>query len=327
MEIYQDRFISFPVHIVIRNHNWHIDSIPREWRTLTKSIVINDNNDKIYHTGILTGRKSKITVIKYNTFSSAPEGTLCIKTMDSYKYAIYNYESSLHSIYRPAGSILNDGCYILTGYNFKITENAPIAKMPQTMLDSLQEEQANREDIYDDRMIELVSIIPALWFDDIKNVNYIIDVMKSIRSTDVIRINTLRKILMRKCDSYNERDMISRIEYDDTYEKKKITLASLKKVISAMDRRKYELWARKWKPRTAKRLRYREGDLVLLAEVRKYYYNKELQERLERNTNLQIIRKSICKSCRNLFKVGCCDQYNKKNKSSAFYVLNGYLSY
>jgi len=150
--------------------------------------------------------------------------------------------------------------------------------------------------------------------------------MKSIPSVNVIRINTMRKLLSRRCDLFKERAMIERIQSDPTYNQKKVTLAALQKIIRSDYRQQYESWSRKWSPRAAQRLRYKEGCIVKLSEVNEIFSKRSLHERLDKNPQLQIVRKNICKSCKKLHKVGCCNNYSTSNRSSAMFILNGYLS-
>jgi len=148
-----------------------IDSMPRKWRSLTKSILFeNPYYEERYitsyfyqHMGILTGRKSGITVIEYNYYSSDKMKTLCVRTCMLHKCVIYQYEPLLHSIYSSSGSILNDGCCIFFGYSYKITEDMPITKMPDSVLSKLLTDQNNRDDkIYHTRIFELMMILPDI---------------------------------------------------------------------------------------------------------------------------------------------------------------------
>jgi len=150
--------------------------------------------------------------------------------------------------------------------------------------------------------------------------------MKSINTVNIIRINTMRKLLTYRYDLFRERDMINRLQCEPTRDQKRITLASLQKIIRDIDRPKYEAWTRKWNPRAAKQLLYKEGCITKLSEVNECYNKQSLQELLKKNSKLHIVKKNTCKSCKKLHRVGCCTNYNRRNCSSAMFVLNGYLS-
>ncbi len=340
MEKYQNRFITFPVHMFSDNGGRmpftenKIDYIPKKWRKLVKSIPFkNGYYDENYmtsyfyqHMGILTGRKSNITVIEYNYIPSTKMNTLCIKTLMGHKYVIYKHEPLLHSIYNESGSVLNNGCCIFYGYNYQIIEDMPIAKMPNSIFEDLMHKQNNRNATIDRRMLELMMILPEEYFEDKCNIDYLIDVMKSVQSSNTIRINTLRKLFTYKYDLFRERYMVDRVNNEATYDQKKVTLASLKKTIAAMNKRDYESWSRKWMPRMATRLRYREGSLVKLSEVNEIYDKPALKERMQKNDRFCIVKKNICKSCKKLHKTGCCSEYNRINYTTALFILNGYIA-
>jgi len=92
MDKYQNEFITFPVHMLSDNGGRmpftenKIENMPRKWRKLTQSITFTnppydvryDNSYCYQHMGILTGRKSGITVIEYNHHSMDKTNTLCV---------------------------------------------------------------------------------------------------------------------------------------------------------------------------------------------------------------------------------------------------------
>jgi hypothetical protein len=343
--------ISFPVQlggdyaIKMRFSERRLEWIPPKWRSLSSSIPVRrfEYDGKAppanyKHIGILTGKQSNITVIECdNLFMRKLVGdesfdTLRVRTIHMKHYYYFQYEESLNSIYKlihgmREASVWNDGCCVFTGWQYQVINNAPICKMPNSVLGILQNAQNTRCNKYDVKIYELMNILPDDWFDDSKKVNMLIDVINNVPSLiDDVKINTMRKLLRERCDKFNEELMVRKIPRIMTIRERQVGVAFLKKIVRRLNRQMYEAWYHKWNGRGDEPLKYRKDSLAKLKDVKAIYSKAELADMMKRHSTFKIVKRNICKSCKQLHHAGCCDEYSSTNRSSAMFIMNAYLS-
>jgi len=196
----------------------------------------------------------------------------------------------------------------------------------QPVIDMIRNEQnrVSKPEIINIKLFELMMLLPDYLFSEN---DIIIRLIYAMRNDNIVfgraYIDILHKLFTLRAPQYLY--MIFTKDRSD-YNQRKSTVAAIKKIVYHHNRKGFEAWARKWKPSTANQLRYRAGTIVKLSDVLAIYDKKALSERMAKNPRLVIARKHICKSCKKLHYTGCCSEYSSSNRSSAMFILNGYLS-
>ena len=328
--------------------------MPPKWHLLKTGIPIRHREyaDNVppasyRHIGILTGKRSNITVIQCSSsYMKKITGldsidTLCVvRGCNSFYY--FEYEESLHSIYGlihggDIASVWNEDCCVFAGWRYKVQEDSPISKMPNSVLAIFQDAQNKRKQQYDLKMYELMNLLPDDWFNDLeegkmnvlesKHIRMLIHVVKNAPIiTDEVRLNTLRKLLRDRWDYLHEYTMICRFNDLMTYKERQIGVAVLKKLARDLNRNGYEAWSHKWSGRIDDKLKYKKGALVKLKDVKQFYDKASLSRVMKRHPKLEIVKKHICKSCKQLLHTKCCADYHRFNQSTTMFIMNGYLA-
>jgi CRISPR/Cas system-associated protein Cas10 (large subunit of type III CRISPR-Cas system) len=105
-----------------------------------------------------------------------------------------------------------------------------------------------------------------------------------------------------------------------------ITLGSIKNAIRAHDPRGYKQWQFRWDRSVKKKLVYKKGATISMQDAKVIFmsqWDKLKPEALSRvNPNIKVVTKPICKSCKCIHRMSCCEEYSRKNKSSRLYIMN-----
>jgi hypothetical protein len=198
--------------------------------------------------------------------------------------------------------------------------------MPDSVLSKLEDTQAKHDMQYDVRMHELMNLLPDKWFNDKKNINLLIDITRNTYIvSDVVRINTLCKLFYERWDAFDEKSMILEPK-KLTYKQQQINISTLQKIVRSFNIKGYEIWARKWYTSSALHLRYRKDSLVKLSKVKAIFDKPTLTTIMANHPKFKIVRRMVCKSCNQPHIRGCCDEYNRTNRSTASLIMNAYLA-
>ena len=338
-----ENFIKFPVdlemHEVSRMHGHPklkktVTAMHKNWRDLKQSVSIDHHK----HHGILTGARNNLTVIdlgddydlkQFNTRST-------YNTMDVYtpfygRHVYFLYEEKLKSIYNiiPGVSIINDNRCVFFGEGYKIQNQKTITKMPRDLFDFLYERQLSNPPTLpiDNKCYELLNILSDKWFDDHDFTMMLVCAMRNEMMVEDKRLSTLQCLMESRSDYYSEPMLISDFNIPMNSRQKRFGMCALTKIIKEECTDEYEEWAAKWKKKkTAKpkvKMVCKEGGLTKLADLKANYKGELTAEKLlKMNRSYTICQKNICKSCKSLYILGCCKNYNQKNKTSCQFVNN-----
>ena len=339
--IMNEHFLKFPVSLEFLQmksqsrfmkcrKEKRVVSMYRNWKSLTESISV----EGFDHHGIHTGEKNKITVIDFAAGNEHLDvlddiKTLKVETPSGGVYCIFHYEEKLHSIYNALNgvSILNDNNCIFFGRDYNVLNSHPVAKMPETLFDTLYKEQQERpESIIDQKFYELFSILGYEWFNDYDLIMKLIHVLRNeFSSNGTSHISIIRKLLVERSDMYHELLLIRMYGLPMNYKQQRFGTCALTKIIKKGYPIQYEEWLRKWDPKKlsrAPKLIFKEGSLVKLSDITKRYKNMNAEKLLKLNSNFTISRKNICKSCLQHHIAKCCSKYQRTAHTTCQFVNN-----
>jgi hypothetical protein len=340
-----DSLISFPVeidfklsldenrkNIVIKN----ILTIYPNWKRLTESIPLDKMDGTTVHNyGILTGKINNITVLDVDkclaSFGDLGVDTTYVRTPNGGFHKIFQYEPTLHTIYNIAGgiSVYNDNACIFGGKNYTLIEDYPIAKMPPTLLQFLQMSQDKLETPMDDGLYELLSILPTRDFnDDILVQRIIFGMRNKISLNATIAKNTIGKLLQQRSDTFNQTKLNNWFETPMSSIEKKITLNPFIKKIEKEYPQQYEAWIlshRVKKSDIARRIKFKRGNMLRLSDIQSINNHLTAFQICLLDRRFEAIKLIVCKSCNNKHKVGCCNKYNRTNRTTATFIENARL--
>ena len=336
-----EHFLKFPVSLEILQTKGQsrfmkcrklkkVVSIHKNWKQLTQSISV----EGYAHHGIHTGVKNKITVIDFAAGSEHMDilddiKTLKVETPSGGVYCIFHYEQRLQSIYNALKgvSIINDNNCIFFGRDYNVLNSHPIAKMSETLFDTLYEEQQKRpEETIDQKFYELFSIMGYEWFNDFE---YITQMIHVLRNENVSRrkrlIAVVRKLMEERSDMYHERSFMRMYDLPMNSKQQRFGLCAFKKLIQEAYPNEYEEWIQTWDHKKVARkpkLIFKEGALMKLSDITNRYKTMTAEKLLKLNSAFNISRKHICKSCLDLHKVKCCSEYQRTARTTCQFVNN-----
>lgn len=349
MNIFSDMIsslISFPVkidfklaldanrkNIVLKN----ILAIYPNWRGLTESVPLNKlDGTMIMNHGILTGKINNITVLDVDkclaSFGDLGVDTTYVRTPNGGFHKIFKYEPTLHTIYNIAEgiSIYNDNACIFGGENYTLIEDYPVAKMPDTLLQFLQMTQEKLETPINDELYDLFSILPNMDFnDEILMQRIVIGMRNKISLNKDIAKNTIRKLLQQRCDTFNHVRLDNWFESPMSSLEKKITLVPFIKRIEKEYPQQYEAWMLSHhvkKSDMARRIKYKPNELLKLSDVQSINNHLTAFQICMLDRRFEAIKLIVCKSCYNKHKLGCCNKYNRTNRTTAVFIKNARLA-
>lgn len=329
-----DNLIKFPVQLKVLSNKGdkQVVSIHSKWKQLNDSASVAESDNY----GVLTGSKNQITVIDFNGvneelfMNSRGIRMFNIQTPSGGVHFYFQYEEKLKSIYNtmPGVSVINDGGCAFFGTNYRLLNNAPITKMPQMLFDTLYEQQTNRPiESVDQEIYELFDILSDEWFERSNLTMNVIHALRNQMMADSTRLATIRQLLFDRSDCYHERLLEHYLNSPMNSQQTRITVCGLTKLIKRDYPEHHEEWFNKWKakkvPARKMKMKYKEGGLVKLSDL-KAIYNGNLTASIliKKNIEFTISKKNICKSCQNIHKKGCCDHYQYKMYSTCNFVNN-----
>ena len=284
------------------------------------------------HCGILTGKINNITVIDIDCDSPyitlLDNTTLNVETPSGGAHYYFEYEDSLQSIYHTLDklSIYNNQSCVFFGDGYRVLNEVPIVKMSEVFLMALQNAQASREEeVVDQKLYELLNILPDEWFNDHEHILQLIHVLRNqIFNHNSRRISTMRRLMVERSDCYHERLLRHYFNLRMTYKQQRFGLCALSKVIKEYYPLQYATWLQKWKPikdTVRTNLIYKHGSQVKLSDIRAIH-SVDAAKLLQMNNQFTTIKQNICKSCLNKHRVGCCQNYKREARTSCIFVNN-----
>lgn len=286
---------------------------------------------------VVTGKRSEITVIDYSynhDLNLDKIRTLTIRTPSGGLHFVFKYESSLQTIYNimPNISVINDNGCMFSGAGYRVDREAEIGKIPQDLLERLEQTQLSHPSTQiDDQMYDLMSILPYYWFNEEKFVEKLVHVFRNSLLGDDICKATMGKLILERSDVYNEPSMLLIFDKAMNSRDKQFGIAKLKNHIRDRYPEEYNQWLMKWDTKRVQCIRSKQkldqpkfvsksGSCLKLSEIKALDPQMSSQRLLKDGFTTR--RLNICKTCRNLHRTGCCKDYERKNRSSCMFVQN-----
>ncbi len=346
--------IEFPIELELRRvcKGWldvfekNVKSIPTDWWLLEESI----DTSGCDHYGILTGRKSGITVIDYcppddYTYRHlALPNTLQLRSFFGGTHIYYQYEERLNSIYNllPGISVLNDRSCVFRGKDFFRLKSEPIAKMPdhvvEMLLNAQSEYESNYRDLHDQQYAELCAIIHKDINDDVM-ARKLICAFRNSNLLPAQQYSTIDNVFKQYKSNYHIGSLKKLYEFKMTEREKRYTFHSLEQGIKRAYANEYASWKDKWngkKPAIKTenviagtpsyalhpRFEFAEGAYTKLTELKVIDSSITGAKIVNCDNRFEIVKKNICSSCKAIHRKGCCERYNRSKRSTAMFIQN-----
>ena len=302
-------------------------STHKNWKQLTESISVEGYD----HHGIHTGAKNKITVIDFAAGSEHMNvlddiKTLKVETPSGGVYCVFHYEEKLHSIYNALNgvSVVNDNNCIFFGRDYNVLNSHSVTKMPETLLYKLYEQQQKiPESIIDQKLYDLLSILGYEWFNQEDLILKMIHVLRNeLNASGASNIATIRKLLVERSDMYHELLLLRMYSLPMNYKQQRFGTCALTKIIKKGYPIQYEEWIRKWKNKQFTSIVYKQGSIAKLSDIKAIHTGMNAEKLLKLNSEFNISKRHICKSCLGLHKVKCCSKYQRTARSTCQFVNN-----
>lgn len=177
---------------------------------------------------------------------------------------------------------------------------------------------------------DLLSLLPNYWFDDQISLQTLVFALKNSKGTtgydDITWQNVLTHAYLQKATSCDQRMLADLFQIPMNARQQRITLGSIKNKIRAHDPHGYKQWRFRWDRSMKKKLAYKEGTMISMQDAKAIFMSEWARlkpERLSRvNPNIKIVSKAICKSCKRLHRMECCEEYSRQNKTSRQFIIN-----
>lgn len=348
--MFYDSLIIFPplinkaVSLVKRKsedkYSIHYTEPPVGWNTLTESIPIETLRVGFMQTlgdfCIATGRVNNITVIEcYDNKLLSEVRTPQINTQYSSLY-VFNYESCLYNIHGLMNcvNIINDDKFITIDYNSCIMyQNQQILSIPREILIKLlHESDAHSYSNVDEKIIELLTPLPDIWFNKLDLMRKIVNMIRNVVVYDDMRKDTLTKLIVDRSYSFNANDVDTFLSAPMTDKDSRYNVSTLMKELDNETFAKLKE-IRENQRRTRKMIKpkkllliYTQDALTKLSDIKAIDRTLNTKKIIAMDTRFEIVRLNICKSCNGLFKSGCCPNYARSNNSTAAFVKNASIS-
>lgn len=189
----------------------------------------------------------------------------------------------------------------------------------------------------DEKYYELLRILPDSFFIDSEFMYKMIYAFRNSYQPIAIQKNTVRKLLMERTDGFDEEQFNRCFDSHMNDRQSRYRLAGIEKMIKQNYGQMYDMWARKWNGATTEIKEeynpsvrdydpsifvYAEGSCVCFSSIKRMYRNITMKKLVEINPQFTSRRRTLCASCKNFHKVGCCNEYSISNRTSAVYIDN-----
>lgn len=179
------------------------------------------------------------------------------------------------------------------------------------------------QDIY-----ELFDILPSNWFNKREYVILLSHALRNKTVPDRACLNsTLKRLIKQRSDRYYKGLLVYCFTSRLDYRQRQCGIPSLTKMIKEYYPDQYEEWFNKWKakkvPARKMKMTYKKGGLIKLSDL-KASYSGTLTAAilLQMDSRFTISPKDICKSCKTRHIKGCCNNYDRGNRSTTQFVNN-----
>lgn len=177
---------------------------------------------------------------------------------------------------------------------------------------------------------DLLSLLPNHWFNDEISLQTLVFAFKNSKGTtgydDITWQNVLTHAYLQKATSCDQHMLTNMFQTPMNARQQRITLGSIKNKIRTHDPHGYKQWRFRWDRSMKKKLAYKEGAMISMQDAKAIFMSEWARLKPERfsrvNPNIEIVCKPICKSCKRLHRMECCEEYSRQNKSSRQYIIN-----
>jgi hypothetical protein len=321
---FQDKII-FPLMRSI-DYGIKLKYIYPDWKHINEGIDVSQYDNF----GILTGSKNQITILqvhngKLDMLGFDEVNTLQILTPDGYLCYVFDYEPRLDTIYKltPRVSVFNNNSFIIAGLKYSISANK-IVKMPSPVLDFLLQKQQQQHTSVLTKYVDLITLLPESWFSELDNIARLIFSFRNSDHETPICIRTVNQILSKCSIYYYNPDIEHLFRVPMTYKQKTLTLFGFQKLVSERNPTEFRFWKIKYDKRKVRRLVFKKDHMILMNDAKLIFPAQKLKsEYLNRvDSRIHIVKKSVCKSCLELFRSHCCNEYARTNKTARLFIMN-----
>jgi hypothetical protein len=181
-------------------------------------------------------------------------------------------------------------------------------------------------------LYEFLMLLSDDWYTDIDKLQMIVFALRNSAPvsgyTEIVLKATFKRVCIFRSSNYYDNRLYELFDIEMNSRQQRITLGSIENKIREYGDDRLLLWKHKWHKSKQRKLIFKEGNMVCLKDAKDIFSNKRdclKPERLSRiNPSIVIEKKTVCRSCNQLYKSKCCTD---SKRSTRLFIMNVDIAY